>query len=247
MYATNISGSSVMQLIEKGAKYLASCKPNLHYVNGGIVAYTLLPKKSGFELGATKAAMAEFSNARDLYRSVITNKVAGVDVKATNIAVETSIPSWLSHIRTFGSYVDERIEEAKRGIKAATNAMVYPFCRHTLKPMKPYGKDLHKPCAIYWQFQYSEKENALSLIVNYRAQHLYALGHNLQMAAITLLMQCFKHECNVGPLTILCNNHHIAEGQDVYRVCGNWTEWFIKPCKQQEMLRSVDGFFSRLG
>jgi hypothetical protein len=246
MQVRNISGNAVMQLIEKGAKYLDSCKLNLHYVNGGMVAYTLRPVRNGFELGATKAAMAEFPNAQDLYRSVITGKVIGGDVKAANIGVETNTPNWLSHTKTFGRYVDERIEEAKRDMKAAANAMVYPLCRHTLKSIKPYGSGLHKPCAVYWQYQYAAKENLLSLIINYRAQHLYALGQNLQMAAITLLIQCFRHECDVGPLTLLCNNHHIAEGEDAYRVCGKWTEWYIKPCKKQEMLRSVDDFFGRL-
>jgi len=245
MFGLNVNRASNLQVIlNKASQKLANAESNFIYINNpGITLFQLSSQKNGFELGISSEThnFGPVGNYAPMLGSFLTGKsynderiptkgvnTNGSQVKLSKLAYQHKF--WYSHLC-------RQIERLLNGYEGAVNSIVHPIAKHTFKD------DGYKPCPVYVQYQIHQATNSLSVIANYRSQHLYMLAINLQQWAFQLLQLCHKFKLKLGDVILNCNNHHILKGQNPEAVCGKQRRWFIQPGETQQLIENIIKYY----
>lgn len=244
---TTIEADALQALIDKAAAKLRDAGENFRYRNNfGISIIQLLPRNNGFELGISREAysfgpvgnyapaLISFLTGKSETDSRIATKgvnTDGSEVKTSKLAHQHKF--WYPHIR-------RQIRNLLDGNLGAVNAIAYPIAKHTFKD-KAY-----KPCPTYVQYQLDEGTSTLSVVINFRAQHLSMLAFNVQLWAFQLLDLCSQFQLRLGSVFLNCTNHHIGVDQDLDKVCGAPLPWFVVPDKVSRLVRGIKAYYEEI-
>jgi len=214
--------------------------------NFGISIIQLLRQNNGFELGISREAYS-FGPVGDYVSALISfltgksdseSRIATKGVNTEGSQVKTSK---LAHQHKFWySHICRQIRNLLDGNLGAVNAIVYPLAKHT------FNENAYKPCPTYVQYQLNQKTNTLSVVVNFRAQHLYMLGYNIQLWAFQLLDLCSQFQLELGSVILNCTNHHIGVDQDPKEVCGAPLPWFVQPKEAIDLVADIARYYDNL-
>jgi len=242
---TIVEGESVQSVLNMAADKLKNAETNYCYKNNfGISILQLVSKDNGFELGISAEASrlgptGEYATA---ITSFLTGKFGsdrrirteGVNTNGSQVKLRK-----LAHTHKFWyAHLCRQIRRLLDGDEGAVNAIVYPLAKHT------FEDNAYKPCPTYVQFQLHQASSSLSVVVNFRAQHLYMLGYNIQIWAFQLLQLCHEFQLPVGDVLLNCTNHHVWAGEDPTAVCGKPIPWFVKPNETSKLVGEVTEYYS---
>lgn len=219
----NIIGRSVQTLINKGARFIASCPVvNGNCYKGALnVSYVLQPSSNGYyNLGTSKAARAVGmpTGGVGICKTAYYGKVSGVNVNAVGVKTRSNLKNMALTFTRFYRHVKRGIKSGLTGAKPwGFNTMVAPLCTTAN----------YRPCAVYTQFNIINGVG--HLIVNYRAQHLYMLGLNLQYFAYVNIRACQIANVQLGTVTLQCNHHHVIPKQNPLAVVGRAAPYMVGP------------------
>lgn len=217
----NIKAHSVQGIINVSAKALAQ-QPIINGYKGTIATLCLQAINNSFNLGCSTNALAWGATSNHAINATAITAIQFGGIGTTKgVHTKTNTAS-LSQVQSkWQPTLNKAIQATVQGNVYMANAMVYPLVYNTKANNK------YKLCALYMQYQYNNKTKKLSLIVNYRAQHIYMLACNLQYHALQLLTNCITNNLKVGSLTLICNHHHIVGNQSLSTVTA--TSKQIKP------------------
>lgn len=241
---TVIKEKSLQSLLNRAALKIVGSEKNFCYRNiFGVTILQLLPQKKGFQLGISREAYS--LGPKGFYSALLQSFLTGEPqsnariptkgVRTKQSTVETRKLAY-QH-RYWYSHLCGKISNLLNGDMSAVNSVVYPLAKHTFKN---YG---YKPCPTYVQYQIHEATESLSVVVNFRAQHLYMLAFNIQLWAFQLMQLCHKFRLRLGPVVLNCNNHHVEEGQDPQTICGKPLPWLVVPDETPALVKNVREYY----
>jgi hypothetical protein len=241
---TQVKGQSVQSILDEAANRLENAESNFCYKNNfGISIFQLIPINNSFDLGISREAsqlgpVGGYDTILITFmtgKSEIDRRIQTEGVNTDGSRVETNK---LVREHTFWySHLCRQIKRLLEGEEGAVNAIAHPFAKYTLKDSG------YKPCSTYVQYQLRRATNSLSVVVNYRAQHLYMLAMNIQKAAFQLMQLCYKFNLKLGHVVLNCTNHHIWTTEDPNAVCGKPIPWVVCPDETSKMVANVSEYF----
>jgi len=241
---TEVKGEGLQSILNEAAQKLANAETNFCYRNNfGISIFQLMPINHCFELGISAEASrlgpvgeydtiliafmtGKFENNRRIHTEGVNTD--GSRVEPNKLAREHRF--WYGHLC-------RQIKRLRNGDEGAVNTIAHPLAKYTFR------ENAYKPCSTYVQYQLNQTANSLSVVVNYRAQHLYMLAMNLQKAAFQLMQLCYEFDLNLGNVVLNCTNHHIPAAEDPYAVCGKPIPWLVSPGETWKMVANVSEYF----
>ena len=243
---TEVKGQSLQSILDEAAKKLENAETNFCYRNNfGISIFQLIPINNSFDLSISKEAsqlgpVGGYDTILITFMTGKTDSDRRIQTEGVNTDGSMVETNRLVHEHTFWySHLCRQIKRLLEGEESQVNAIAHPFAKYTLKDND------YKPCSTYVQYQLKQVNNSLSVIVNYRAQHLYMLAMNIQKAAFQLMQLCYNFNLNLGNVVLNCTNHHIWTTEDPNAVCGKPVSWVVIPNETRMMVDDVSEYFSQ--
>ena len=242
---TEVKGESIQSILDEAAQELANAESNFCYKNNfGITIFQLTPINNSFDLGisAEASGLGPVGEYGTILITFMTGKFENdirIHTEGVNTAGSRVETNKLAREHTFWySHLCKQVKRLLDGDESAVNAIAHPFAKYTFK------ENAYKPCSTYVQYQLHQASNSLSVVVNYRAQHLYMLAMNIQKAAFQLMQLCYKFSLNLGHVVLNCTNHHVWVTEDPYAVCGKPISLVVSSNETLEMVADVSEYFN---
>ena len=245
MKVTTIEAKSLQELINRAARKLEASEINFGYKhNMGITILQLQSTRGGFDLGISKEVygLGPEGAYAPMLISWLSGKPAG-EGKVETVGVDTKgrveYVDIANRSRKWLRYASAQLGEAKKGDAKYANWIAYPFAKYTTK------ERAHQPCMVYIQYHYWPAKNSATVIVNFRAQHLYMVAINTQFWAFQLLQLCEMNKCEPGGVVLNCNHHHVKEDEDPTVVIGEPLAWHVKPKPTKDLVSDVIRYYEQ--
>lgn len=243
---TLIRGKQLQLVLDEAALKLKTAHHNCGYVsNFGVSVIELIAEQTGFELGISSEAhsLGPSGHYAPMLMSFLTGQYdnsSRIHTQGVNTDGSQVRQSKLGNQHRFWFlHLCRQIEKLLSGDESAVNAIAHPIAKHTFKD-KAY-----KPCSTYVQYQFHMQTNSLSVVANYRSQHLFMLAINVQQWAFQLMQLCHRYQLRLGSVVLNCTNHHVKKGQDGQKVRGKPIPWFVEPGETSELVRKIESYYSQ--